>query len=61
MKIYLICFDNKEIAYPKVFTDKALAEERLTAMQDEMDADADKHQCKSYSHWYSVEEMEVEE
>ena len=29
-------------------------------MQDEMDADADKHQRKSYSQWYSVEELEME-
>lgn len=61
MKIYIICFDNKEISYPKVFLDKEKAEERLRIMQDAMDADADKHQCKSYSQWYSVDEMEVEE
>lgn len=61
MKIYVICFDNKEIAYPKVFINKALAEERLTAMQDAMDAEAAVYGDKSYSHWYSVDEMEVEE
>lgn len=60
MKIYLICFDEKEIAYPKAFTDITVAEGRLKLLQDAMDADADKHQCKSYSHWYSVEEMEIE-
>lgn len=60
MKIYLICFDEKEIAYPKAFTDITVAEGRLRLLQDAMDAAADGNQCKSYSQWYSVEEMEVE-
>jgi hypothetical protein len=61
MKIYVICFDNKIIKYPKAFADKALAEERLKELQDTLDAEADEFQWKSYSHWYSVDEMEVEE
>lgn len=61
MKVYIICFDGETIAYPKAFLDRELAEKQLTIMQDEMDADANKKQCKSYSQWYSVEEMEVEE
>ena len=60
MKLFIICFDGETIAYPTAFLDKAQAEERLKTMQDEMDADADKHQRKSYSQWYSVEEMEME-
>ena len=60
MKVYIICFDEETIAYPTAFLDKAQAEERLKIMQDEMDADADKHQRKSYSQWYSVEELEME-
>lgn len=59
MKVYIICFDNETIAYPKVFLDEASAEERLRIMQDEMDAEADRYQRKSYSQWYSVEEMET--
>ena len=60
MKVYIICFDEETIAYPTAFLDKAQAEERLRIMQDDMDADADKHQRKSYSQWYSVEELEME-
>ena len=59
MKVYIICFDEETIAYPTAFLDKAQAEERLKIMQDEMDADADERQRKSYSQWYSVEELEV--
>jgi hypothetical protein len=60
MKVYIICFDGETIAYPTAFIDRERAEERLRIMQDAMDADADKHQRKSYSQWYSVEEMEME-
>ena len=60
MKVYIICFDGDHISHPTAFLDKAQAEERLRIMQDEMDADADKHQRKSYSQWYSVEELEME-
>lgn len=57
MRIFIICFDGETIAYPTAFLDKAQAEERLKIMQDEMD----KVEGKSYSQWYSVEELEVEE
>ena len=60
MKVYIICFDGSHISYPTAFLDREKAEERLRIMQDEMDVEADKHQCKSYSHWYSVEELEME-
>ena len=55
MKVYIICFDGETIAYPTAFLDKAQAEERLRIMQDEMD----KVEGKSYSQWYSVEELEL--
>ena len=61
MKVYIICFDGDYISYPTAFLDKEKAEERLRIMQDEMDADADKQQRKSYSQWYSVEELEIED
>ena len=60
MKVYIICFDGDHISHPTAFLDREKAEERLKIMQDEMDADADKHQRKSYSQWYSVEELEME-
>ena len=60
MKVYIICFNGDHIAYPTAFLDRDKAEERLRIMQDEMDAGADKNQRKSYSQWYSVEEMEME-
>ena len=56
MKVYIICFDGETIAYPTAFLDKAQAEERLRIMQVEMD----KVEGKSYSQWYSVEELEME-
>lgn len=60
MKVFIICFDGDHIAFPTAFIDREMAEERLRIMQDAMDADADKHQRKSYSQWYSVEELEME-
>lgn len=59
MKIFIICFDGTHISHPTAFLDREKAEEHLRIMQDEMDAEADKHQCKSYSHWYSVEELPI--
>jgi hypothetical protein len=59
MRVFIICFDGTHISYPTAFLDRETAEERLRIMQDEMDADADKNQCKSYSHWYSVEELPI--
>ena len=56
MKVYIICFDGDHISHPTAFLDKAQAEERLRIMQDEMD----KVEGKSYSQWYSVEELEME-
>lgn len=56
MKVYIICFDNETIAYPKVFLDKTMAEIQLWNMQYEMDM----AEGKSFSQWYSVEEMEAE-
>jgi len=56
VKVFIICFNNETIAYPKVFLDEALAQKQLYAMQYEMD----KAEGKSYSQWYSVEEMEAE-
>lgn len=60
MKVYIICFDGDHISYPKVFLDKEKAEERLRIMQDAADAEAAVYMGKSYSQWYSVEEMEIE-
>ena len=60
MKIYVICFDNESISYPNAFLDRELAEKRLKEMQDQMDKQAKKYKDKSYSHWISVDEMEVE-
>ena len=60
MKIYVICFDNSQISYPKAFTDRDVAEGRLKLLQEEENTFAEKHEITSYSHWYSVEEMEVE-
>jgi hypothetical protein len=59
MRVFIICFDGTHISCPIAFLDREKAEERLRVIQDEVDEEADKHQCKSYSHWYSVEELEM--
>jgi hypothetical protein len=61
MKVYIICFDDSGIAYPKVFLDRERAEGRLKSIQEEVDALAAKRKQATYSHFYSVEEMEVED
>lgn len=61
MKVYIICFDDSGIAYPNVFLDREKAEGRLRSIQEEVDALAKKRRYPTYSHFYSVEEMEVEE
>lgn len=59
MRIFIICFDGETIAYSAAFLDKEEAEERLRIMQDAIDAEADKHQCKTYSQFYTIEELEL--
>jgi hypothetical protein len=61
MKIYVICFDNECIRYPNVFLDRKLAEKRLKIIRDNIDAQALQYKKINYSHWYSIDEMEVEE
>lgn len=61
MKVYIICFDDSGIAYPNVFLDREKAEGRLRIIQEEVDSLAVKRNQTTYSHFYSLEEMEVEE
>lgn len=61
MKVYIICFDDCGISYPKVFLDREKAEGRLRSIQEEVDALAARRNQATDSHFYSLEEMEVEE
>lgn len=61
MKVYIICFDNEHIRYPKVFLDRELAEKRLQELRDRHRAEYLELKMRDYSHWLSVDEMEVEQ
>jgi len=61
MKVYVICFNNSKIAYPKLFLNREKAEVRLRIIQDVIETEAAEYMGRNYAHCYSVEEREVEE
>lgn len=61
MKVYVICFNNSKIAYPKLFLNREKAEMRLRIIQDLIEMEAAEYMGRDTAHYYSVEEREVEE
>lgn len=59
MKVYLITFNDLEIAVDKVYTSRAQAEKEMRALIKATDAQAAEAQAKSYSHFYAVDELEL--
>ena len=59
MKIYIITFNNLEIAIDKAYTSRTQAEKEMQRLADYMDSKSAESQIKSYSHFYSVDELEL--
>jgi len=59
MKVYIITFNNLEIADDKVYLSKAQAEKDMQRLADYMDSKSAELQIKSYSHFYAVDELEL--
>ena len=59
MKVYIITFNDLEIAVDKVYTSRAQAEKEMRRLVEETDVRAAEAQLKSYSHFYAVDELEL--
>ena len=59
MKVYIITFNDLEIAVDKVYTSREQAEKELRKLIEATDAQAAEAHLKSYSHFYVVDELEL--
>jgi len=59
MKVYIIVFNDLEIAVDKAYTSRAQAEKDIRRLIDATDAQAAKAHAKSYSHFYAIDELEL--
>lgn len=59
MKLYVIVFNDVEIALDKVYTSRAQAEKDMRRLIDATDAQAAEAHAKSYSHFYAIDELEL--
>jgi hypothetical protein len=59
MKVYIITFNNLELADDKVYLSKSQAEKEARRFADYMDNKSEELRAKSYSHFYAVAELEL--
>lgn len=59
MKVYVITFNDLEIAVDKVYTSRAQAEKEMRRLVEETDVQAAEAHLKSYSHFYGIDELEL--
>jgi len=59
MKVYIIVFNDVEIAVDKVYTVRAQAEKDMQRLINATDAQAADAHAKSYSHFYAIDELEL--
>jgi len=59
MKVYIITFNDLEIAVDKVYTSREQAEKEMRKLIEATDAQAAEAHLKSYSHFYAVDELEL--
>jgi hypothetical protein len=59
MKVFIIVFNDLEIALDKVYTSRAQAEKDMRRLIDATDAQAAEAHAKSYSHFYAIDELEL--
>ena len=59
MKVYIITFNDLEIAVDKVYTSREQAEKEMRKLIEATDAQAAEAHLKSYSHFYGIDELEL--
>ena len=59
MKVYIITFNDLEIAVNKVYTSREQAEKEMRRLVEATDAQAAEAHLKSYSHFYGIDELEL--
>ena len=59
MKVYIITFNDLEIAVDKVYASREQAEKEMRRLIEATDAKAAEAHAKSYSHFYGVDELEL--
>ena len=59
MKVYIITFNDLEIAVDRAYISQELAEKAMKKLVESTDAQAAEAHIKSYSHFYGVDELEL--
>lgn len=59
MKVYIITFNDLEIAVDKVYASREQAEKEIQRLVESTDAQAAEADLKSYSHLYDIDELEL--
>lgn len=59
MKVYIITFNDLEIAVDKVYTSREQAEKEMRRLIEATDEQCAEAHSKSYSHFYGIDELEL--
>lgn len=59
MKVYVIVFNDLELAVDKVYADRAQAEKEMRRLIEATDEQCAEAHLKSYSHFYGIDELEL--
>ncbi len=59
MKVYIITFNDLEIAVDRAYVSQELAEKAMRKLIESTDAQAAEAGYKAYSHLYGVDELEL--
>jgi len=59
MKVYIITFNDVEIAVDRAYVSQELAEKAMRRLVESTDAQTAEAHLKSYSHFYGVDELEL--
>lgn len=59
MKVYIITFNDLEIAVDKVYASREQAEKEMRRLVEATDAQATEADLKSYSNFYGIDELEL--
>lgn len=59
MKVYVIVFNDLELAVDKVYTDRAQAEKEMRRLIEATDEQCAEAHLEGYSHFYGIDELEL--
>lgn len=59
MKVYVIVFNDLELAVDKVYTDREQAEKEMRRLIEATDEQCAEAHLEGYSHFYGIDELEL--